>query len=285
MQPFIDPREARLAGTGAAQVAGPGVFEVFGGQPGEALFQPLQMLLPAGLQLRAIEVALAVLHGVANQQPSARQQAQGGAARQGRQHAPGALAEQVLPARLREWAGDAGAQFQREGAAMVHADPGQERPDAGQHLGRVYNAGFGLGLPATPGAAKAQHRAVLVYLHRLGQAVGKAAHILRRLQQCVATGAMDGAGVETAAKALLQRFAFQVASVGANGLQCVDHGVSLLQVRGSMHGKVIARVIVFAGDTQLADTLAHLLCGRHTNARSHGKAGKAWVAEQFIGRG
>ncbi|MNM70833.1 hypothetical protein D3C81_824770 [compost metagenome] len=83
----------------------------------------------------------------------------------------------------------------------------------------------------------------------------------------------------------MQGFAFQVAGAGANGFECANHGLGLLQVCGPMHGEVVPTVIVLAGDAQFGDTLAHLLGRSHTNARGHFKAGKTGVAEQFVGRG
>ncbi|MNI83916.1 hypothetical protein D3C73_1407720 [compost metagenome] len=76
MQAVIDPGEVRLTRSGAAQMAGPGVLEVLCGDAGEALLQPQQVLALAHRQSSGVNIVLAVLDRIANQQASLRQQAQ-----------------------------------------------------------------------------------------------------------------------------------------------------------------------------------------------------------------
>ncbi|MNH23261.1 hypothetical protein D3C79_831500 [compost metagenome] len=175
-------------------MAGPGVLQILRGDAGEALLQTLQVCTLAYGQATVVDVVLTVFHGVANQQAAPRQQAQGAAARQGRQHAPALFVEQLLPVRPGQRAGDACAQLKRERAAALEPDPGQERTDTGQYLPGLDLASLGAGSPALARAtAQVGHSALLEYVHLFWQAVSQPFDVARRLHQAVAARTMDRA--------------------------------------------------------------------------------------------
>jgi hypothetical protein len=86
--------------------------------------------------------------------------------------------------------GDAGAQFQGK-VPLVHPHAGQEGADTSQYAGGADLAGLGAGLPAV---LARRRLSTALFSYTCTPAGGPPApHILGRLQQGVAAGAVDGA--------------------------------------------------------------------------------------------